>query len=183
MFWPKHLPADSERFLVERFGFGVLPHCPVQHSQAIDAVRRIEVFRSKNVLPDPKRFLVEWLGFGVLAQILVQRGQVIEAERCVGIFRSKHLLPDPERFLVEWLGFGVVPDLLENEPEVIQDISGLGVIRTQSALCQFHGSFRNGYSLLIFSLSNQLAYLLVKCVWIIVFGQRFRTPENPEAKC
>ena len=114
------------------------------------------MFRPKNFLPDPERFLVEWLGFGVLAQILVQRGQVIEAKRCVGIFRPKNLLPDPERFLVEWLGFGVVPDLLENEPEVIQGIGGLGVIRTQSALCHFNRSFRDGNRLLIFSLSNQL---------------------------
>ena len=29
MFWPKNLLANPERFLVERFGFGVLTHRPV----------------------------------------------------------------------------------------------------------------------------------------------------------
>ena len=99
------------------------------------------------------------------------------------MFRPKNLLPDPERFLVERLGFGVVPDLLEKEPEVIQGIGGLGVLRTPSALCHFNRSFRNGNRLLIFSLFNQLVYLLIQCVWIIVFGQRCRACENPEAKC
>src|SRR6202022_4180862 len=112
----------------------------------------------------------------------VQRGQVIEAVRRVGMFRPKNLLPDPELFLVEWLGFGVVPDLLENEPKVVQGIGGLGVIWTQSVLCHFNRSFRNGYRLLIFSLFNQLVYTLIQCAWVILFGQRCLAHENPQTK-
>jgi len=45
------------------------------------------------------------------------------------------------------------------------------VLRTPSALCHFERSFRNGNRLLIFPLVNQLAYLLIQCDWLIVFGQ------------
>ena len=79
MFWPKDLLPDPERFLKERFGFGVLAHSLVQRGQVIEAERRVGMFWPKNLLPDPERFLVERFGFGVLAHSLVQRGQVIEA--------------------------------------------------------------------------------------------------------
>ena len=89
MFWPKNLLPDPERFLVERFGFGVLAHILVQLGQVIEAGRRVGMFWPKNLLPDPERFLVERFGFGVLAHSLVQRGQVIEAGRRVGMFWPK----------------------------------------------------------------------------------------------
>jgi hypothetical protein len=88
-----------------------------------------------------------------------------------GCSEPKNFPPDPERFLKERFGFGVVPDLLEKEPEVIQGVGSLGVLRTPSALCHFNRSFRNGNSLLIFFLFNQLLYLLIQCVWIIDSGQ------------
>ena len=57
MFWPKNLLPDPERFLKERFGFGVLAHILVQHAQVIEARRRVGMFWPKNLLPDPERFL------------------------------------------------------------------------------------------------------------------------------
>ena len=89
MFWPKDLLPDPERFLIERFGFGVLAHFLVQHGQVIEAHRRVGMFWPKNLLPDPERFLEERFGFGVLAHSLVQHGQVIEAGRRVGMFWPK----------------------------------------------------------------------------------------------
>ena len=50
MFWPKNLLPDPERFLVERFGFGVLAHSLVQHGQVIEAGRRVGMFWPKNLL-------------------------------------------------------------------------------------------------------------------------------------
>jgi hypothetical protein len=85
-FWPKDLLADPERFLKQRFGFGVLAHCLVQCGQVIEAKRRLGMFWRKNLPPDPERFLVERFGFGVLARRPIQQGQVIEALRCVGMF-------------------------------------------------------------------------------------------------
>ena len=79
MFWPKNLLADPERFLVERFGFGVLAQILVQHGQVIEGLRRVGMLFAENLLPDPKRFLAERYGFGVLAHCLVQEGQLIEA--------------------------------------------------------------------------------------------------------
>ena len=70
MFWPKNLLPDPERFLKERFGFGVLAHSLVQLGQVIEARRRVGMFWPKNLLPDPERFLKERFGFGVLAHIL-----------------------------------------------------------------------------------------------------------------
>src|SRR5271165_2055537 len=66
MFWPKNLLVDLERFLVERFGFGVLAHIVVQLAKVIEAVGRVGMFWPKNLLSDPQRFL-ERFGFGVLA--------------------------------------------------------------------------------------------------------------------
>ena len=54
---PKDLLPDPERFLEERFGFGVLAHSLVQHGQVIEASRRVGMFWPKNLLPDPERFL------------------------------------------------------------------------------------------------------------------------------
>ena len=82
------LLPDPERFLVERFGFGVLAHSLVQRGQVIEAQRRVGMFWPKNLLPDPERFLKERFGFGILAHRLVQHGQVIEAVRRVGMFMS-----------------------------------------------------------------------------------------------
>ena len=94
MFWPKNLLPDPERFLKERFGFGVLAHVLVQQGQVIEALRRVGMFWPKNLLPDPERFLKERFGFGVLAHRAVQAAQVIEAGRRVGMFWPKNLLPD-----------------------------------------------------------------------------------------
>ena len=57
MFWAQDLLPDPERFLKERFGFGVLAHLLVQHGQVMRLVRRVGMFWPKNLLPDPKRFL------------------------------------------------------------------------------------------------------------------------------
>ena len=73
MFWPENLLEDSERFLEERFCFGVLTYHLVQHAQVIKADRRIRMFWPKNLLPNPEYFLKERFGFGVLAHDVVQR--------------------------------------------------------------------------------------------------------------
>ena len=57
MFWPKNLLPDPKRFLVERFGFGVLAHILVQQGQVIEAGRRVGMFSAQDLLPDPERFL------------------------------------------------------------------------------------------------------------------------------
>ena len=49
---PQNLPPDPERFLKERFGFGVLAHCLVQRGQVIEAGRRVGMFRAQDLLPD-----------------------------------------------------------------------------------------------------------------------------------
>src|SRR5271165_3509410 len=183
MFWPQNLLADPERFLKERFGFGVIARMIVQHGQVIEALGAVWVFWPQNLLADPERFLKEQFGFGVLVRIQVQHGQVIEALRRVWMFWPQNLLADPERFLKKRFGFGVVPDLREKEPEVIQRSGGLGVFRPTSALCHFNRSFRNGNSLLIFSLFNQLANLLMQCVRLIVFDRRCWTCEKQKAEC
>ena len=77
MVFTQNLLQDLERFLKERFGFGVLAHILVEHGQVIEALGGVGMFRPKNLLPDPERFLVERFGFGVLAHILVHQGQVI----------------------------------------------------------------------------------------------------------
>ena len=77
MIWSKNLLADPERFLVERFGFGVLAHGVVQRGQVIEAIRHVGMFRPKDFLPDPERFLVERFGFGVLAHVLVQLARLL----------------------------------------------------------------------------------------------------------
>ena len=141
------------------------------------------MFWPKNLLPNPERFLKKRFGFGVFADVFVQLTQVFHAGCRVGMFWPKNLLPDPERFLKERLGFGVVLDLLEKESEVTQGFGGLGLLRTPSALSHFNRSFRNGNRLLIFSLFNQVGYLLIQRLWIIVFGPRCRACKNPEAKC
>ena len=79
MFWPKNLLPDPERFLVERFGFGVLAHLQYSTARLLRLSRRVGMFWPKDLLPDPERFLVERFGFGVLAHRLVQPRQVIEA--------------------------------------------------------------------------------------------------------
>src|SRR5271157_3863347 len=99
------------------------------------------------------------------------------------MFWPKDLLADAERFLVEGYGFGVVTNLFVKEPEVIQGHGGLGPLRTPNALGHFKRSLRNGNRLLIFFLFNQLVYLLIQCLWIIVFGQPRRACENQETKC
>ena len=48
MFRPKNLLPDPERFLKERFGFGVLAHVLVQLGQVIEAIRRVGMFRPKD---------------------------------------------------------------------------------------------------------------------------------------
>ena len=90
-------------------------------------------------------------------------------------------LADPERFLVERFGSGLVLHLLEKEPEVTQGIRSHRVLQTRGALCRFERPFRNGDGLLILSLLNQLAHLLIERGWIIVFDRRRRACENPEA--
>src|SRR5580700_5403382 len=99
------------------------------------------------------------------------------------MFWAKDRLQDPERLLVKRLGFGVIPHLFEKEPEVFQANDGLGLARTPIALCHFNRSFSNGNRLLIFSLFDQLLYLLIQRLWIIAFGQRRRACENQETKC
>ena len=47
MFWPKNLLPDPDRFLVERFGFGVRVHILVEHSQVVEAGRRVRMFWPK----------------------------------------------------------------------------------------------------------------------------------------
>src|SRR6266481_673652 len=130
------------------------------------------MFWPKNLLPDPERCPKGQFGNGVLAHGVEQGTQVIEVGRRFGMFWPKDLLPNAERFLKEWFGFGVLTDLSEKEPEHIQGICSLGMLRTPSALCHFNHSFLNGNRLLIFSLLYQLVYLLIQCIWIIVFGQR-----------
>ena len=77
----------------------------------------------------------------------------------------------PKRLLKERFGFGVVPDLLEKEPEVIQVSGGLGVIGTQSVLCHFNRSFRNGYRL--------LDIFLVQSVGLLADSVRLGHPLRP----
>ena len=69
MFWPKDLLQNSERFLKEQFGFGVLAHNPIQRGQVIEALRRVAMLGADVLLPDPKRFLIERFGLGVFARI------------------------------------------------------------------------------------------------------------------
>ena len=57
MFWPQNLLPDPERFLKERFGFGVIVRIQVQHGQVIEALRRVWMSWPQNLLPDPQRFL------------------------------------------------------------------------------------------------------------------------------
>src|SRR5271166_1153865 len=181
MFWSKNLSPDLEHFLLDWFGFGVLVHILVEFAQVIEGVRRIGMFLPANLPQDAKRILVERLGFGVLVHGDVQLAQTIEALRRVRMFRSEHLLPDPERFLVERFGFDVVPHNLEKEPKITQSVGRLGILLAPSALCHFNRPFRNGNGLPIFTLLNQLIYLLIQYLWIIVFGQGCRARENPEA--
>src|SRR5271166_3650371 len=79
---------DSERFLVERFGFGVLAHRLVQQGQVVEASRRFDTFWPKDFLSDSERFPVERLGFGVLAHCPIELGQVIEGESRLGMVRA-----------------------------------------------------------------------------------------------
>src|ERR1700730_5852256 len=182
MFWPENFLQDPQRFPVERFGFGVLARILVKQSQGIEADRSVGIIWSKNLLPDPERFPAKRFGFGVLVQISVHQGQVIEACHSIGMFWPKNLLPNPERFLVERFGFGVVSDLLEKEPEGNQGILGLRMLRTSSPFCQFTHSLRNGNRLLISSLFKQFVCLLIQGFSVIVFGQRCRACQYPEAK-
>jgi hypothetical protein len=182
MFRAQDFLSDLERFLKERFGFGVLAHSLVQVTQVIKALGGVEMFSGQDLLPDLERFLEERFGFGVLAHGQVHLTQVIETGCRLGVFWPKNLLPDPERFLVVRFGFGVVRDLSEKEPEVFKGFGCLEVLSTPSALCHFKRSFRNGNRLLIFSLSNQLVNVLIQCIWIIVFGPRCRACKNPETK-
>ena len=91
MFRPKNLLPDPERFLKERFGFGVLAHRLVQRGQVIEADRRVGMFFTKNLLQDLERFLKERFGFGVLAHRLVQQGQVIQTLGRIGMFCAQEL--------------------------------------------------------------------------------------------
>jgi hypothetical protein len=95
MFRPKNFPVDPERFLKERFSFGVLAHVLVQLAQVIEAGRGDVMFRAQDLLVDPERFLVERLCSGVLAHVILQHGQVVEAGRRVNSFWPKNLLPNP----------------------------------------------------------------------------------------
>ena len=184
MFWPKNLLPDLERFLIERFGFGVLAHSLVQPARLLRLVAVSGCSEPKNLLPDPERFLKERFGFGVLAHRLVQHGQVIEARGRVGMFWPKNLLPDPERFLVERFGFGVLAhSSVQLSPRLFRAGRGSGCSGPRARFASSTALFRNGNRLLIFSLFNQLVHLLIQRVWIIVFGQRCRACENPEAKC
>src|SRR5580704_8151604 len=99
------------------------------------------------------------------------------------MFRPKNLLPDPERFLEERLGFGVIVQILVKHGEFVEARGGVGMFRPKNLLPNSERSFRNRDRLLIFSLLKQTVYLLVQCVWIIVFRQRCRASENPEAEC
>ena len=73
MFRAQDLLLDPERFLKERFGFGVLAHFIVQPCQATEAGRSVWMFRAQYLLPDPERFLQKRFGFGVVAHIIVQQ--------------------------------------------------------------------------------------------------------------
>ena len=66
MFWPKDLLLDPERFLLERFGFGVLAHVRYKWPRLSRLVAVRDV-RAQDLLPDPERFLKKRLGFGVFA--------------------------------------------------------------------------------------------------------------------
>ena len=84
MFWPKNLLPDPERFLKERFGFGVLAHIQVQPGQVIEAGRRVGMFRAQDLLPDPERFLVQRLGFGVVPDLFEKEPEVIQGSAVSG---------------------------------------------------------------------------------------------------
>ena len=90
MFWPKNLLPDPERFLVERFGFGVLAHVMVQHGQVIEAVAPCRdvlaqaPFAGSGAL---RRKSGSALAYSPIA--LVQLGQVIEAVCGVGMIWPK----------------------------------------------------------------------------------------------
>jgi|SRR5580704_10830790 hypothetical protein len=90
MFRARDLLPDLERFLVKRFGFGVLAHRLVQPSEVVEALGDVGMLVPKDLLPDPQRFLKRRFGFGVLAQCLVELGQVTEADRRVGMIRATH---------------------------------------------------------------------------------------------
>jgi len=162
---------DSERFLVERFGFGVLAHRLVQQGQVVEASRRFDTFWPKDFLSDSERFPVERFGFSVLAHCPVELGQAIEALRCVGMFVSENLLADPERFLKKRLGFGVLAHCLIELGQVIEGESRLGMVRAAQAPCYFNGLFRQRNSLLIISFCIQPVNSLIERLEVIILRQ------------
>src|SRR5271165_1703779 len=69
MFRAQDLLPDPERFLVERFGFGVLAHILVQVGQVIEAVRRVGMFVPSHVIRGSFLTLIRrkfWNGIGDL---------------------------------------------------------------------------------------------------------------------
>ena len=49
---PRTFCRISQRFLKERFGFGVLAHRLIQLGQVIEALRRVGMFPAKDLLAD-----------------------------------------------------------------------------------------------------------------------------------
>jgi hypothetical protein len=79
MFWPKNLLPDLERFLVERFGFGVLAFSAVQLTQVIEARGSVGMLRARKLFPNRQRPLVKGFSFRVLALVDVKHSQVVKA--------------------------------------------------------------------------------------------------------
>ena len=77
---PRTFCRDPERFLKERFGFGVLAHgAGTARPRSLRLAAVSGCSGPRTFWLDPERFLKERLGFGVLAHYLVQQGQVIQA--------------------------------------------------------------------------------------------------------
>src|SRR5208337_3892335 len=50
MFWPKNLLPDPERFLKERFGFGVVPDLLEKEPEVIQGIGGLGVLRTQSAL-------------------------------------------------------------------------------------------------------------------------------------
>ena len=124
------------------------------------------IFWPKNFLEDLERFLVERFGFrGTRPLPCTARLGYQGPRRRIGMLWPKNLPPDPERFLVRRFSFGYFP------PPFGKGIRGYSryclsprCSGPRARFDDFNRSFRNGNRRPIFSLFNQLAYLLIQCI-------------------
>ena len=88
------LLQDSQRPLIERFGFHVFALVPIENCQFIQACSYIRMVRSQGFLPDSQRPLAERFGFHVFALIRVESHQIIQAVGHMGMVRPEGLFRD-----------------------------------------------------------------------------------------